>query len=102
MKATWVPQALIIILMLVALNPANPYAYYRIMRVLCTAAFLYLSLHSFRASQKNWGWIFGVASFVYNPIYPLHLTRSIWTVINIITIIIAALSVIQNFSRHSK
>jgi len=69
-----------------ALYPENPYGYYILLRWICCAVFAYLALKANADNNSYWTWIFGVTAAIYNPIVPLHLTREIWTVVNIITI----------------
>jgi hypothetical protein len=76
-----------------ALNPGNPYGYYILLRWICCAVFGYLALQAFACKQREWVCVLGVTAAVYNPIVPVHLTREIWSVLNLITIGIAAVSV---------
>ena len=85
---------MIVSIMLVwALNPENPYAYYVLLRWILCPVFAYLAIKSFSYHKEDWVWILGVTAAIYNPIIPLHLTREIWSVINIITIGIAVASI---------
>lgn len=54
-------------------------------------------LLNFTVKRKNelWTWIFGIIAFVYNPILTIHLNRMIWSVINILTIIIYLISILK-------
>jgi len=92
MKRIWIPQAIVCLILLWALNPENPYGYYILLRWICCAAFSYLALKALAYKKENWAWILGVTAAIYNPIIPLHLTRAIWSVINVVTIGIAGAS----------
>lgn len=81
------PQFAVILMLLLAFNPENPYGYYIIMRVVVCAEFSYLCVLAFRARETNWAWILGALAFTYNPILPLHLNRELWSVINILSIL---------------
>ena len=94
MRRTWVPQAIVGGMLLWALNPSNPYGYYILLRWVCCAVFAYLASQANASKKQDWVWILGVTAAVYNPILPLHLTREIWSVVNIVTIGIAVASVI--------
>lgn len=74
------------------LNPANPYGYYIILRIVICAIFLHLVARAFKMEKDLWVWIFGVMAAIYNPIIRVHLTRDLWSVINVLTIIVLALS----------
>lgn len=76
-----------IALTLIALVPL-PYGYYIFLRVvLCTAA-AYLAWTEYEEVKAVNGWIVGlvVLSIVYNPIIRVHLTREIWSGINVATV----------------
>jgi hypothetical protein len=93
MKRIWIPQAIVIAMLLWALNPENPYGYYILLRCVCCAAFAYLAIKALEQAKEGWTWVLGITAVVYNPIIRIHLTRDIWEVINIATIAVAALSV---------
>jgi hypothetical protein len=93
MKPLWIPQSVSIAMLLWALNPSNPYGYYVLLRWICCPVSAYAALQAFRQGREQWGWVLGVMSALYNPILPLHLTREVWTVVNLITIGIAIRSV---------
>jgi len=94
MKRIWIPQVIAGVMLLWALNPENPYGYYILLRWVCCAAFAYLALKAFAQGKEGWVWVLGVTAVVYNPIIRIHLTREIWSVVNVVTIIIAAISVV--------
>lgn len=90
----WAPQALMCGLLLWALNPENPYAYYVLLRWICCPTFAYLAVEAFGSRKREWGWILGVLAAVYNPLVPVHLTREIWAVVNVATIVITIGSIV--------
>ena len=77
-----------------AFNPNNPYGYYILLRWVCCGVFAYLAISAYKQKNNDWIWIFGITAAIYNPIIPVHLTRVIWSVFNIITIGILVTSVI--------
>ena len=93
MKRVWIPQLIAIIMLLWALNPDNPYGYYRLLRLVCCVIFIYLCVVSINYKLQGWPWVLGTVALVYNPLVPLHMTRGIWSVVNIATILIAAVSI---------
>lgn len=93
MKRIFVPQAIACLMLLWALNPKNPYGYYILLRIVCCAVFAYLAFHAVEQNHRDWGWVLGVTAFIYNPILHVHLTREIWLVVNIATIVIALWSI---------
>ena len=93
MKKIWIPQAIIILMLLLALNPDNPYGYYILLRWVCCAIFVFLALHALALEKIGWVWVFGVTAAIYNPILRVPGTREMWSVVNLATIGLAIVSV---------
>lgn len=89
----WVPQVVAVLMLLWALNPKNPYAYYVLLRWVCCGIFAYLAVKAYHQGEEGWVWVLGITAGVYNPILRVHLTREIWSVVNIVTIGVAVASV---------
>jgi len=102
MKRIWVPQLVAIVMLLWALNPGNPYGYYILLRWVCCGVFAYLAFKAFENRYQRWVWVLGITAAVYNPIIRVHLTREIWSVINVITIGIAVASIVTLKFMRSK
>ncbi len=94
MNVIWIPQAVAIMMLLLALNPANPYGYYTLLRIVICGIFTYLAIRAFKQHTEIWGWILAVTAALYNPIIRVHLTREVWSVINVLTILLAVGSVV--------
>ena len=64
--------------------------------------FTFLSIKAHAQCKEAWVWIFGVTAVVYNPFIRIHFTREFWSIINIITIIIAVYSafIIEDVSKR--
>ena len=92
-KKIWIPQAIVIPLLLWALIPANPYGYYIVLRWICCVAFAYLAIQALSLGRDGWVWILGVTAVVYNPIFRIHATREIWSIVNLVTIALAVASI---------
>ena len=94
MKRIWIPQVIASIMLLWALNPDNPYGYYILLRWVCCGIFAFLAVRTYENEEKQgWVWILGITAVVYNPIIRIHLTREIWSIINVITIGVAVASI---------
>jgi len=98
MKRIWIPQAIAGVMLLWALNPENPYGYYILLRWVCCAAFTYLALKAYAQGKEGWVWVLGVMAVIYNPIIRIHLTREIWSVLNVVTVIamVASIGVLRS------
>ncbi len=93
-KRIWLPQTIIIVMLLWTLCPVNTYAYYyTILHWACCGIFVYLAIHAFARKIQGWPWILGTVAVFYNPIFSLHLTGENWFVVNSVTICIAVTSI---------
>ena len=93
MRRMWIPQLVVSGILLWALSPANPYSYYILLRWVCCAVFAFLAVRAFAIGKQGWVWVLGVTTAIYNPLVPVHLTREIWSVINVVTIGMAITSI---------
>lgn len=82
-------------MLLLALNPSNPYGYYVLLRWVISGIFAFLALQAYEEGKKEWVWVLGITAVVYNPFIPLHLGREIWTLANIATIGVAIASIFK-------
>jgi len=72
------------VLLLVALFPW-PYWYYNLLRLAVFAVSAWIAYEQWRIDDAISGWVvaFGLIALLYNPFLPVHLTREIWSVLNI-------------------
>lgn len=111
-RRRWVPQSICAILLLWALCPENPYGYYVFLRLVVCAVFAYLAIKSICLERPSWlSGMLGITTIVYNPIFSFHFSREVWSIVNILTIGIAAVSIVampdfpasvENFFRRAK
>lgn len=94
-------RVVVIAMLAWALNPANPYGYYVLLRWVSCAVFIYLAVAAHRARQPGWLLLFAINAGVYNPLLAVHLGRPIWSVVNIVSICLVAASFRQAFSPNS-
>lgn len=91
MKTERTVRVVLVALLLWALLPVNPYGYYQLLKVLVCAGCSYLGVKTWNASKgKDLVWLYITMAVIYNPLAPLHLGRPIWTVVNILTVVILA------------
>lgn len=62
-----------------------PYGYYTFLRIIVCAMSGLICFIEYKKTINIWVVIFGIFAVLYNPVFPIHLTRTIWTPINIIT-----------------
>jgi len=71
----------------------HPYDYYTLLRfVVCgvTAYGIYLAV---RFKQITWAWIFGIVTVLFNPIFPIHLERGTWAIIDVSVAVLSMASI---------
>ncbi len=79
-----------IVALLIAILPM-PYLYYMALRILvCFSAVYLLVRHRERWPNEATGWvtIFGIIAVLYNPVFPIELTKFLWVPINLVTVVI--------------
>jgi hypothetical protein len=59
----------------------------------CCGVFAFAAVRAAAHGQQGWVWILGITAAIYNPIFPAHLTRTIWPVVNVVAIAIALASI---------
>lgn len=74
----------------IALIPTLPYGYYTIMRWVVCALCGWLAISAHAARQEPWVWAWIIVAGIYNPIFPVHANREVWSIVNLATIAIAA------------
>lgn len=92
-KELWIPQTVAGTMLLWVLYPENPYGYYVLLRWIVCPCFIYAAWQALRRGKKSWVWILGVTAAIYNPVIPLHLSRELWNVLNLIGIAVGGWSV---------
>ena len=97
LKGTWIPQVVIIALLLIAFNPGNPYGYYIGLRWACFGCFSFLAYRAYQRKMVGWLWTFVFVAVAYNPFFKVHFGREfgreIWSAVNVISIGIAIASI---------
>jgi hypothetical protein len=94
----WLPRLLIAVMLLWALNPSNPYAYYTLLRWVSFGVFGYLCVKAVGCDAVGWAWIFGITAGLYNPIFRVHLNRELWSLVNVAT---AALAIASAYAHYA-
>jgi hypothetical protein len=69
-----------------------PYGYYMLLRVVVAATALLLAglIYQQAKSFTLWLGLFLIVATVFNPIVPLHLTRGVWSILNVLAAAIFA------------
>jgi len=80
-------------MLLWALVPVNPYGYYIVLRFAICGISIYLAFRAREVEKSGWFWLFAITAIVYNPLVRVHLTREIWSVFNVATIVLFACAI---------
>jgi hypothetical protein len=84
-----------IIMLIIALFP-NPYIYYEVQRFYICGLTAYLAIQHYQKINFKFIFIFGLIAIIFNPIIPIYLNKEIWSIIDIITIILLIFSLKNN------
>ncbi len=72
----------------------HPYGYYTLLRWVTCAVCVYGVTISYRLEMPYLSWPLGSNAFVFNPLIPLHLGRSVWQPIDVISGILIPISAV--------
>lgn len=63
-----------------------PYGYYMLLRVVVFAAGLLIASLIYQRAKSITIWVslFVAAAVIFNPFVPLHITRGVWSILNIL------------------
>lgn len=101
MNIKWLTMASGFFLLLGVLN--WPYDYYVLLRIFICISSSILSFRFYNRQNTSWAFTFGIIAFLFNPVLPVHLTKSIWVVLDIIAAFIFFYSsTIINKVHHDK
>jgi hypothetical protein len=85
-------------MLLWALLPINPYGYYVFLRWVVCIVFLWLGRTAWDAKRFAWAFPLWGISILYNPISRVPLSRLVWSVVNVGTVLVILSFVLT--SRH--
>lgn len=82
-SAIWLAPAIVLILAVLPL----PYGFYIFLRLAVFLVAVYLGYTQWKRDDSFSIWVItlGTIALLYNPILPIHLTREIWIVFNLLT-----------------
>lgn len=81
--AVWFVPAVLLVFALVPL----PYGFYMLLRLIVCAVSVWLAYEQWKQDDAISAWVVVLIfiALVYNPIISIHLTREIWSMINLVT-----------------
>jgi hypothetical protein len=71
----------------------HPYDYYTLLRFVVCSTTAYGTFLAVRFKQITWAWIFGIVAVLFNPIFPIHLEKSTWGIIDVVVALLLIVSI---------
>lgn len=91
----WLPEAVIVLMAIVALRKDNPYSYYILLRWVACPVFVWIGWKAYsRGSGIAMIIAAGVLALLFNPVIRVMLDREKWEILNIAMIAVAIWSVV--------
>ena len=91
MNMKWLTIASGIVLFL-AIVPTLPYNYYILLRWFIFISSIIVAYSFYKSKFIGWMWVFAGVAFLFNPLFPVYLSRSTWTPIDLISAILFFIS----------
>ncbi len=88
----FIPASIITVLLIVAVF-SLPYGYYQFLRWATCATAVYIAVMSYKWDKKWATWLFGAIAILFNPLFPIYLTKEIWRPINVVCAVLFSLSI---------
>ena len=77
-----IPALVVAGMLLVAVAPL-PYGYYQFLRWVTCGVSVFIAVESYRW-KKTWAiWLFAAIAVLFNPIFPIYLSKEIWQPIDL-------------------
>jgi hypothetical protein len=99
-KASYLPAVFAATFLVLAVSSHWPYFFYILMRLTICGASIYLSRNSFLLGSKLWPWVFGGMAVLFNPILPMRMHRSDWSMIDLLAAVAFLLWPISELIRN--
>lgn len=92
------------VMLLLAIPPMWPYAYYQILRWVVAGAAVFIGYLSYQGGKKEWVGVMAAIAVLFNPIAPIHLSKETWVIFDFAAaaIFVAALRFIKPKTHQPK
>jgi hypothetical protein len=89
---------LMIVIFIGILN--QPYSYYQFLRIFVFIISIILTIHGFRKVNKTgFEYLYIGLAILFNPIFPIYLTKEVWVIFDIISVISLGISLALDKNR---
>ena len=79
-----------VVALVIAAFTRMPYFFYVLLRVLICTTAVYLSTKRYQERRTPWVWTFCAIALLFNPVFPVRMTRADWRVSNILVAVFLA------------
>ena len=90
---TSIPTAISIVMLFAGIPKFFPYGYYTLLRLVVCGTGAYIAYFSFEEERKLIGYLSVVIAFLFNPIFPVHLDKEAWVIIDFIVAIFFGITI---------
>ncbi len=91
MNIKW-PSLVAGVLLILAILNIWPYDFYIILRWIVCGVAIYNSFKYYEANLTGWVFVFGALAFLFNPLFPIYMSKSAWVGIDLISAILFFIS----------
>lgn len=104
MNKVIIPSLISALMLFLAIPEGWPYGYYTILRlVVCASAVFVAYVAVIDFEKTKWAYLFGFVALLFNPLIPIHLTKEIWVVIDIMAALLFIISIfVLRNKRHER
>ncbi len=88
-----IPSCLAVVLLGAGLFTWEAKSYYVLLRFIVCVSFIYLTLTAYTRDHLNWIWVLGALTLLYNPVFPVKLSREVWSAVNLIAIFLIGITI---------
>jgi len=76
----------------------NPYSYYQFLRIAIFVTSCYFAYKAYDDKQEADPWIilYALIAILFNPIFPIYMTKSSWAIFNVATGIFYLVSILKD------
>ena len=90
--ANVIPASIVAVMLLIAVAEL-PYGYYQVLRWATCGIAVFIAFQAYKVGKTWIIWLFGLIAVLFNPIFPIHLTKEIWRPIDLASAAIFGLSI---------
>ena len=91
--ANVIPASIVAVMLLIAVAEL-PYGYYQVLRWATCGIGVFIAFRAYKVGTTWITWLFGLIAVLFNPIFPIHLTKEIWRPIDLTCALLFGLSIL--------